>query len=121
MYLSNISLGTTAKTTLTGERVWVKKAPTESGKYDNGEKYSPTNICFAPDGGFYIGDGYGSSYLHQYDKNDNYVRTWGGKAAPARAGQLALLVLGDNVVRGHGIGTPLRPDRPVLRSGMRPW
>ncbi|QDU45819.1 NHL repeat protein [Symmachiella dynata] len=83
LYLSNTSRGTTAKTTLTGEQVWVKEVPQESGKYDNGEKYSPTNICFGPDGGFYIGDGYGSSYLHQYDKNDNYVRTWGGKGREA--------------------------------------
>jgi hypothetical protein len=35
-------------------------------------------VAFAPDGGFYIGDGYGSHYIHQYDKDANWVRTWGG-------------------------------------------
>ena len=38
----------------------------------------PTNVAFAPDGGFYVGDGYGSSYIHQYDKDAKWVRTWGG-------------------------------------------
>jgi hypothetical protein len=36
-------------------------------------------VAFAPDGGFYVGDGYGSHYIHQYDKNARWVRTWGGK------------------------------------------
>src|SRR5262249_20377932 len=27
---------------------------------------------------FYVGDGYGSSYIHEYDKDANYVRTFGG-------------------------------------------
>src|SRR5205807_646324 len=29
-------------------------------------------------GGFYVGDGYGSNYIHQYDKDVKWVRTWGG-------------------------------------------
>jgi hypothetical protein len=28
--------------------------------------YSPTNIAIAPNGDFYVADGYGSSYLSQY-------------------------------------------------------
>ena len=40
--------------------------------------YKPTNVAFAPDGGFYVGDGYGSHYIHQYDKDAHWVRTWGG-------------------------------------------
>ncbi|HND51376.1 MAG TPA: peptidase, partial [Pirellulaceae bacterium] len=42
-------------------------------------KYSPTNIAFAPDGGFYIADGYGSHYIHQYDRDAKWVRSWGGE------------------------------------------
>jgi hypothetical protein len=40
---------------------------------------SPTNVAFAPDGGFYVGDGYGSHYIHQFDKDARWVRTWGGE------------------------------------------
>jgi hypothetical protein len=35
-------------------------------------------VAFAPDGGFYVGDGYGSHYIHQYDRDAKWVRTWGG-------------------------------------------
>ena len=79
LYLSCVRKGYFCKTTLKGEEVWRKEFPVESGKY-NGKKtpFAPTNICFAPDGGFYMADGYGSNFIHQYDKNDNWVRTWGG-------------------------------------------
>lgn len=68
------------KTDLKGEVVWIKEAPSESHKYDDPKaRFSPTNVAFAPDGGFYVADGYGSNYIHQYDKDAKYVRTWGGE------------------------------------------
>ena len=67
------------KTDLKGEVVWTKEAPGESHKYDSPDTpFSPTNVAFAPDGGFYVADGYGSNYVHQYDKDAKYLRTWGG-------------------------------------------
>ena len=85
LYLSDIAHGIVAKTTLTGEHVWVKGIPQEPGVYKGKAKYSPTNVAFGPDGGFYIGDGYGSHYIHQYDNQAKWVRTWGGFGdAPAR-------------------------------------
>lgn len=79
LYLSCIRKGYFCKTTLEGEEVWRRTKPLESGKYDNPRApFAPTNICFAPDGGFYVGDGYGSHYMHQYDKDANWIRTWGG-------------------------------------------
>ncbi len=79
LYLSCIRKGYIAKATLTGEEVWRKEFPVECGKYNaKNPKYAPTNICFAPDGGFYVGDGYGSHFIHQYDRDANWVRTWGG-------------------------------------------
>jgi len=80
LYLSCIQKGIVTKTTLKGEIVWAKGRPQEPGVYkDPAAKYSPTNVAFSPDGGFYIGDGYGSHYIHQYDKDANWVRTWGGQ------------------------------------------
>jgi TAT (twin-arginine translocation) pathway signal sequence len=79
LYLSCIQLGVVAKTDLKGEVVWKKGVPQEPGVYEGKARYSPTNVAFSPDGGFYIGDGYGSHYIHQYDKNANWVRTFGGQ------------------------------------------
>lgn len=70
--------GLVAKTTLKGEKVWDLPFPKESKLYDAPEKYSPTNIAFAPDGGLYIADGYGSDYIHQYDKDAKYLHSFGG-------------------------------------------
>ena len=70
--------GLVTKTTLKGETIWELPFPEESNLYDAPENYSPTNIAFAPDGGFYVADGYGSNFIHQYDKDTRYVRSFGG-------------------------------------------
>jgi hypothetical protein len=67
------------KTTLTGEIVWSASLPWESGVYDAKKNFVPTNVAFAPDGGFYVADGYGSHYIHRYDKDGRWLKTWGGK------------------------------------------
>lgn len=71
--------------------------------------------CFAVDG---LPEG---TYRLTTGRLVRRIRTWDVAAAPPRAGQLALLVLGNNVMRGHGIETQSRTDRPVLRTGMRQW
>jgi hypothetical protein len=79
IYLSHMTgNGPVVKTTLKGEIVWKKGFPEEANVYKDGAKYRPTNVAFARDGGFYVGDGYGSHYIHQYDKDAKWVRTWGG-------------------------------------------
>ncbi len=82
LYLCSTRTGLVTKTTLKGEIVWKKERLLETGKYDDPKTpYSPTNIAFAPDGGFYIGDGYGSHWIHQYDKDAKWIRTFGGFGA----------------------------------------
>ncbi|MHB1425739.1 MAG: twin-arginine translocation signal domain-containing protein [Gemmataceae bacterium] len=78
LYLCDIHNRQVIKTTLKGEEVWKLCYPIEPGVYKRVNQYRPTNVAFAPDGGFYVGDGYGSHYIHQYDKNARWVRTWGG-------------------------------------------
>jgi hypothetical protein len=69
--------GPVVKATLKGEVVW-RKWPETGGQYERADAFRPTNVAFAPDGGFYVADGYGSHYIHQYDKDTKWVRTWGG-------------------------------------------
>jgi len=78
LYLSDVFNRQVVKTTLTGEEVWKLSYPKEPGVYEKIEQFRPTNVAFAPDGGFYVGDGYGSHYIHQYDKDAKWVRTFGG-------------------------------------------
>ena len=74
---------TIAKLTLTGERVWEKRAPMMSGVYLAGEDtkpekrwgrdaFMPTNYAFTDDGGFFLADGYGSYRIHRYDKDGKW-------------------------------------------------
>ena len=86
-----------AKLTLKGETVWEKYAPMESGVYRKGEDgpsavrfagdarprwgrdaFLPTNFGFLKDGGFLLADGYGSFFIHRYDKDGNWVSKFGG-------------------------------------------
>jgi hypothetical protein len=78
LYLCDVHHRQVIKTDLKGEEVWKLCYPTEAHVYNRVKEFSPTNVAFAPDGGFYVGDGYGSSFLHQYDKDAKWVRTWGG-------------------------------------------
>ena len=79
-----------AKMTLDGEVVWEQRAPMDSGKYHKDEaenpqkvwgrnRFMPTNFAFLPDGGFLLADGYGAWTVHRYDKDANYVSSFGSE------------------------------------------
>jgi hypothetical protein len=104
LYLCDVKNRLVAKATLTGEQLWKMSFPSEAGVYQKLEQFNPTNVAFGPDGGFYVADGYGSSYIHQYDKNANWIRTWGGAGTE------------DGKMRTpHGIWLDNRPGRePAL-------
>jgi hypothetical protein len=91
LYLCDTKRAVVAKTTLAGEEVFSLGYPKESEQYKPGadgknRKYSPTNIAIAPNGDFYVGDGYGSSFINQYNSKGEYIRTFGGVGK--EAGQL---------------------------------
>jgi hypothetical protein len=76
------------KATLKGEVVWQAGVP-ECKEYEpkldpkdstktTPAKFNPTNICWLPDGGFTVGDGYGSNYVLNYDKDGKLVKVFGG-------------------------------------------
>ena len=91
-----------AKTDLKGEVVWIKEAPTEPHVYDAPRaRFAPTNIAFGPDGGFFVADGYGSNYIHKYDKDAKWVKTFGGTGTTE-----------GKFKTPHGIQLDDRPGRP---------
>ncbi len=87
LYLCDIKRNIVVKTTLNGEIVFTLGYPKESDKYPldaDGKpaiKYSPTNLAIAPNGDIYVGDGYGSSYINQYNRKGEFIRTFGGKGS----------------------------------------
>ena len=104
LYLCDVKNRLVAKATLQGEQVWKMSFPEQPGVYEKLEQFSPTNVAFGPDGGFYVADGYGSNYIHRYDKDANWIQTWGG--AGTEEGKMRT---------PHGIWLDNRPGRePAL-------
>ena len=81
------------KATLAGEIVWTIQGPPDTPAYTQPnpdgtpKRYNPTNLAIAPNGDIYVGDGYGSYFINQYDRSGKYLRTFGGRGAAP--GQLA--------------------------------
>jgi hypothetical protein len=108
LYLCDTARGLVVKATLNGETVYTIGYPEQSDAYKpaaDGKKpkYSPTNLAVAPNGDLYVGDGYGSSYINQYNSKGEYIRTFGGKGK--EAGKLDC---------PHGIILDMRDGKPVL-------
>ncbi len=109
LYLCDTQRGIVVKSTLNGEVVFLLGYPSEAAPYrGTGIKYSPTNLAIAPNGDLYVGDGYGSSYINQYNAKGEYLRTFGGKGK--QAGQLDC---------PHGLVVDTRGAEPVLMVADR--
>jgi hypothetical protein len=96
--------GKVLKCTLTGEILWSLGYPEESGLYEKKpELYRPTSVAPLPDGGFLVADGYGKSWIHRYDRDRKYVKSFGGPGT--ELGQLRT---------PHGIWVETRGATPEL-------
>lgn len=92
-----------SKTTLDGKEIYRLGWPKDTGLYQNEGQYNPTNIAFAPNGDFYVADGYGLHFIHQYTKEGKYVRSWGGRGSEP-----------GKMICPHGIALDTRLSEPVL-------
>ena len=97
------------KATLKGEVVWTIQGAPDIAAYrapnadGSPKRYNPTNLAIAPSGDIYVGDGYGSYYVNQYNSKGEYIRTFGGRgAAPGQLNE------------PHGIWIDSRGTRPLL-------
>lgn len=81
-YFCDIRRNIVVKTDLKGRHVFTLGYPSESEAYkpqgNMQPRYRPTNLAVASNGDIYVGDGYGSSYIIQYDRKGEYIRTFGG-------------------------------------------
>ena len=99
LYHCDIAHRIFAKTDLEGSIIWQKGAPEEAGVYKNGSPFIPTNIALTAHGDFYVADGYGSNWIHQYDIKGDYIRTFGGTGTDPGKFQTPHGIWVDN--RGH--------------------
>lgn len=89
LYLALTGQKRVVKTTLEGKVVYELKYPEKAGVYKDKDGkpsdkgYTPTNIAFAPNGDFYVADGYGSNYIHRYNLKGEYLSTFGGTGTEA--------------------------------------
>ena len=67
LYHCDINRCRVVKTTLAGEVIWTHGYPREDANYaEQPIDFVPTNVAFAPNGDFYVGDGYGSNHMLRY-------------------------------------------------------
>jgi hypothetical protein len=103
LYATHTGRSEALKLSLEGEVLWRVGWPEASGHYANAGEYRPTSIAVAPDGGFFVADGYGKSWIHQYDAERRWVRAFGGPGS--ESGKLAT---------PHGLWIDTRGERPLL-------
>ncbi len=122
LYFCDEKHGIVTKRTLKGEEIWTMGYPQDSPIYQKGPgstgpggaaglNYRPTNFAIAPNGDFWVGDGYGSYYMFHYtvDSPTAYPKlknVFGGPAPIAAAGAGR----GAGGGRGRGEGAPGRGD-----------
>ena len=96
------------KATPRGEIVWKIQGPPEFDGYKPGpdgapKRYNPTNLAVAPNGDVYVGDGYGSYFINQYNAKGEYLRSFGGRGSDPGL-----------LLEPHGIWMDTRAESPVL-------
>ncbi|MCA8973468.1 MAG: peptidase [Planctomycetes bacterium] len=103
LYLAHTSRHEVVKATLDGQVLWTLGWPEASGVYDDADQYKPTAVAVAPDGRIFVGDGYGRSWVHVYDKDRTYLKSFGGRGtAPGK------------MQTPHGLWLDDRGDQPLL-------
>jgi len=103
LYHCDIRRRLVVKTTLQGQVIWERGAPLASGVYPSADRWCPTNVAFSPDGDLFVGDGYGSSFVHRYGADGSY------QGVVVRPGSEAGFVR-----EPHGLWVDTRGAQPLL-------
>lgn len=89
-----------------GTVAWTMGYPQDSGLYPNPDDFHPTNMVALPDGTIFVADGYGRNWIHKYDRDRKYIKSFGGPGGmPAEEGKFN---------RCHGLAVDLRGPKPML-------
>jgi len=103
--------GFVTKVSNDGRLIFSVGHPSTIGAYTTDQAFMPTEVAVAPNGDFYIADGYGSDYILHYDANGKFIRKFGGKANSNPD---------HNLANAHGIAVDQRdPANPTLMISSR--
>lgn len=110
LFITDTKLNEVRKLTLDGTEELVIPWPEKSGLYAKATEYRPSKVVPLPDGDILVFDGYGKDYIHHYDSEGNYLKSWGGDLGE---GEARLAHWGP-----HGGTLDLRAPPPVLVIAM---
>jgi len=106
LYAARPSLHEVLKIKTDGTTAWTMGYPKESGVYTKADEFNPTNMVALADGTIFVADGYGKNWIHKYDRERKYVKSFGGPGGnPAEDGKFN---------RCHGLAVDTRGPKPML-------
>jgi DNA-binding beta-propeller fold protein YncE len=106
LYAARPSFHEVLKIKTDGKVAWTMSYPEASGIYTKVDEFNPTNIVALPDGTLFVADGYGKNYIHKFDRDRKYLKSFGGPGGiPAEDGKFN---------RCHGLTVDLRGPKPLL-------
>ena len=79
LFITDTDINKVYKTTLEGKVLIELNAPKEIENYSDSAKFKPTETTVAPNGDFYVADGYGENFITHYNSKGEYIRHFGGK------------------------------------------
>ncbi len=75
LYHCDTARSRVVKTSLTGDVLWTHGYPDEDPAYAGAPiNFVPTNVAFAPNGDFFVGDGYGSHHMLKFSARGEFLR-----------------------------------------------
>jgi sugar lactone lactonase YvrE len=103
VYLTHLGRHEVVKCTLDGDVLRSWGFPAMSGIYKNADEFKPTSVAIAPGGEMFVADGYGKSWVHEYDAKGEYLKSFGGPGnEPGKMNT------------PHGVMIDTRGDKPLV-------
>jgi hypothetical protein len=106
LYAARPSAHEVVKIKTDGTTVWTMGYPEMSTVYTKADEFNPTNVVALRDGTIFVADGYGKNFIHKFDRDRKYLKSFGGPGGnPAEEGKFN---------RCHGLAVDYRGPSPML-------